>query len=65
MNRFYEKPGFILYNAGCRGVVKIGIMADHVIINGTIPESALDHVYYSESIATKVKIIKSLVKAQQ
>ena len=29
-------------------------MADHVLQNGVIPESALDHVYYSENIKEKV-----------
>ena len=30
-------------------------MADHIASNGVIPESALDHVYFSEKIENNVK----------
>ena len=34
-------------------------LADHILKNGTIPESALDHMYYSEATKLNVEVKKS------
>ena len=34
-------------------------LADHILKNGTIPESALDHVYYSEATKLNAEVKKS------